>query len=342
MRQGQQNNKQRLRPRNNNNNGGSNNNNGNRKGPNPLTRSYESNGPDVKIRGTALHIAEKYVTLARDAQSSGDRVAAESYFQHAEHYYRIIAAAQAQMPSPQPIYRPDDDIDEDGEERGFGQQPGIYSSSERAYPQERGSQQSGYQGGERPPQAERAYQGESAPGDRGGYQGDRPQQDRGYQGERRPYQGERYQGDRQRGDRQHGDRGQPSGDRSFSAERNSPERPAQDRPAQDRGSPPDRSYPPRAVEQPAFDLAEAQPFVNGNGHDGEQPTGERTPLPVDAQPAGPPGYGSLPFEADDREATEGAPGDAPAFRQRRRRPNRNRPRPEEGRPAGVIEPAVEE
>src|SRR6266516_3529908 len=87
----------------------------NRKGPNPLTRSYESNGPDVKIRGTALHIAEKYVQLARDAQASGDRVAAESYLQHAEHYYRIVAAAQAQMPQPQPVFRSDEEGDEDEE-----------------------------------------------------------------------------------------------------------------------------------------------------------------------------------------------------------------------------------
>ncbi|MCK5934663.1 MAG: DUF4167 domain-containing protein, partial [Fulvimarina manganoxydans] len=55
-----------------------------RKGPNPLTRSYESNGPDVKIRGTAQHVAEKYSTLARDAAASGDRVMAENYLQHAE------------------------------------------------------------------------------------------------------------------------------------------------------------------------------------------------------------------------------------------------------------------
>ena len=68
--------------------------NNNRKGPNPLTRSYESNGPDVKIRGTAQHVAEKYLQLARDAQSSGDPVMAENYLQHAEHYFRIIAAAQ--------------------------------------------------------------------------------------------------------------------------------------------------------------------------------------------------------------------------------------------------------
>ena len=75
-----------------------NNNNNNRRGPNPLTRNYESNGPDVKIRGSAQQIAEKYAALARDAMSSGDRVMAENYLQHAEHYNRIIAAAQAQMP----------------------------------------------------------------------------------------------------------------------------------------------------------------------------------------------------------------------------------------------------
>src|SRR5476649_2289778 len=67
----------------------------NRRGPNPLTRSYESNGPDVKIRGNAHHVAEKYLQLARDAHTGGDPVAAENYLQHAEHYYRLIAAAQA-------------------------------------------------------------------------------------------------------------------------------------------------------------------------------------------------------------------------------------------------------
>lgn len=70
-----------------------------RKGPNPLSRTYESNGPDVKIRGTALHVAEKYQQLARDAQASGDRIMSENYFQHAEHYLRIVAAAQP----PQPV-----------------------------------------------------------------------------------------------------------------------------------------------------------------------------------------------------------------------------------------------
>jgi hypothetical protein len=73
---------------------------------------YESNGPDVKIRGTASHIAEKYLQLARDAQSSGDPVAAENYFQHAEHYFRLIAAAQEQFRQSQPYYQ------QQGEMRG--------------------------------------------------------------------------------------------------------------------------------------------------------------------------------------------------------------------------------
>jgi hypothetical protein len=69
----------------------------NRKSQNPLARSFESNGPDVKIRGTPAHIAEKYISLARDAQSSGDPVLAENYLQHAEHYSRIIMAYREQM-----------------------------------------------------------------------------------------------------------------------------------------------------------------------------------------------------------------------------------------------------
>ena len=67
-----------------------------RKTQNPLSRNFESNGPDVKIRGNASHIAEKYSSLARDAQSNGDTVMAENYLQHAEHYNRIVASAQVQ------------------------------------------------------------------------------------------------------------------------------------------------------------------------------------------------------------------------------------------------------
>jgi Domain of unknown function (DUF4167) len=63
---------------------------------NPLKRFYESNGPDVKVRGPAALVAEKYLQLARDAHASGDLIAAEGYLQHAEHYKRLIAAAEGQ------------------------------------------------------------------------------------------------------------------------------------------------------------------------------------------------------------------------------------------------------
>ena len=92
----------------------------NRRGPNPLTRSYESNGPDVKIRGNAHHVAEKYLQLARDAHTGGDPVAAENYLQHAEHYFRLIAAAQAaqalaQSGQQRPPGEDEDDLDDDGD-----------------------------------------------------------------------------------------------------------------------------------------------------------------------------------------------------------------------------------
>ncbi len=54
--------------------------------------SYDSNGPDGKVRGTAQQVLEKYQALGRDATSAGDRVSAEAYFQFAEHYYRVVSA----------------------------------------------------------------------------------------------------------------------------------------------------------------------------------------------------------------------------------------------------------
>jgi len=124
MRQGQQNRRGRGR---------------NRKGQSPLTRSFESTGPDVKIRGTPSHIAEKYMSLARDASSSGDPVLAENYLQHAEHYNRIIMAFRDQQISqgggdmnggvarPRTFNEGDgdefDDEGDDGDMQPFHQQP---------------------------------------------------------------------------------------------------------------------------------------------------------------------------------------------------------------------------
>ncbi len=126
MRQGQN---KRMRGRNNNNNN-------NRRGPNPLTRSYESNGPDVKIRGTAHHVAEKYLQLARDAQTSGDPVMAESYLQHAEHYFRLIAAAQLQQQQAQGGMAPSSEADDGDDDEDFGSLPDRFASPhERVAPQ---------------------------------------------------------------------------------------------------------------------------------------------------------------------------------------------------------------
>jgi hypothetical protein len=121
---------------------------------NPLSRMYESNGPDVKIRGSASHVAEKYLQLARDAQSSGDPIAAENYYQHAEHYFRLIAAAQEQFRQNQPYFQQQqqqqgdmrgaagddfEDGDDDAQPAMGGepyapQQPQFYQREQQPYP----------------------------------------------------------------------------------------------------------------------------------------------------------------------------------------------------------------
>ena len=100
-------------------NGGSSNNNGG--GYNNPNRSFDSNGPEVKIRGSATQVYEKYLQLARDANSSGDRVMAENYLQHAEHYFRIMAAQQqAQQQNHQ--QNPQNGV-QNGRPPGQGDQP---------------------------------------------------------------------------------------------------------------------------------------------------------------------------------------------------------------------------
>ena len=75
---------------------GRNNRSNNKGGGNNRAQVYDSNGPEVRIRGTAFQICEKYEALAKDARSVGDWVLAESYLQHAEHYQRIITEINAQ------------------------------------------------------------------------------------------------------------------------------------------------------------------------------------------------------------------------------------------------------
>ena len=72
-------------------------NNHNRSGANIMNRVFDSSGPEGKVRGTPQQIIEKYQLLTRDAQLSGDRVAAENFQQHAEHYMRLLADAQREI-----------------------------------------------------------------------------------------------------------------------------------------------------------------------------------------------------------------------------------------------------
>ncbi len=107
------------------NNGGS---GGGGGGFNP-NRTFDSSGPEIKICGSASHVYEKYLQLARDANSGGDRVMAENYLQHAEHYYRIMAAQQAQLAQYQAQQAA----------QNANRQPGPDGQPQQPQPQQQGS-----------------------------------------------------------------------------------------------------------------------------------------------------------------------------------------------------------
>ena len=75
-------------------------------------QTFDSNGPNVKIRGNAYQVFERYVALAREASASGDRIAAENLYQHAEHYFRVMNANGEG--NPQGVPRPTTPADRDG------------------------------------------------------------------------------------------------------------------------------------------------------------------------------------------------------------------------------------
>jgi hypothetical protein len=237
-----------MRGRNNNNN----NNNGSRRGPNPLSRPYESNGPDVKVRGTAQHIAEKYLQLARDAQSSGDHVMSENYLQHAEHYFRIVLAAQEllaeqtgqQFPPQRQFGEEEGEEGEDGDANG---NPGA--------PQQQGYGQGERQQGRNEPRHQDNRNADSRFDNRQERQ-DRPQydrnQDRQQDGGERPRNENRgdqgYRGERP--DNRNEGRGEFRQDR-YQQDRPQQDRPErQDRPQQDR---PQQDRNERFERRPRFD-----------------------------------------------------------------------------------------
>jgi len=135
---------------------------------NIINRVFDSSGPEGKVRGTPQQIIEKYQMLARDAQLSNDRVAAENFLQHAEHYTRMLAEAMKEMAAEQ-----------EARQQQYQQAGGGQNGSAG------GGQNGGNGGGQ--PRAERQGDGR----ERGEHRGDRPERgegrDRGDRGERRDY-----------------------------------------------------------------------------------------------------------------------------------------------------------
>lgn len=159
---------------NNHNHGG---NNGQRR-VNPRVQTFDSNGPDVRIRGNAIQITEKYLTLARDATAAGDRILAESYFQHAEHYQRMLNEANEEFARNNPQAAQQQQQQQQGGEGAEAQQqqPGIDGTGEQPVvalndldqgflvgnrqQQQQGNQQPQAEGGEaQQPQPRAAQQG---------------------------------------------------------------------------------------------------------------------------------------------------------------------------------------
>jgi hypothetical protein len=255
----------------------------NRRGPNPLTRSYESNGPDVKIRGNAHHVAEKYLQLARDAHTGGDPVGAENYLQHAEHYFRLIAAAQAAQALAQSGQQrapgdDDDDSEDDGDFGGLSDRFASPAERQNAYqqPQQPGFQPQPSAAPSVPqPFVERpAYEGERQGGnDRGGFA---PRQDR---------QGNRFQDRGPRPDRQFQDRNDGYRDNRHGRDG----RPRDFRPYRDPQQPREAGPDAAAAGLPSFITASPRPSNGDLTSAVPSPDTLASPMPIatpEAAPAG--------------------------------------------------------
>src|SRR5579859_2850828 len=100
---------------------------GNRPRPPHRVQVFESSGPSVKIRGNAYQVFERYIALAREAASAGDRIAAENLYQHAEHYFRVMNAdgnGQGQMP-PRPMTPADTEMTQPEPDPGAAMQAPV-------------------------------------------------------------------------------------------------------------------------------------------------------------------------------------------------------------------------
>jgi Domain of unknown function (DUF4167) len=102
---------------------------GNRPRPPHRVQVFDSSGPSVKIRGNAYQVFERYIALAREAASAGDRIAAENLYQHAEHYFRVMNAdgngQGNQMVPPRPMTPADTEMTQPEPETDGAAQPPV-------------------------------------------------------------------------------------------------------------------------------------------------------------------------------------------------------------------------
>ena len=235
---------------------------GNQSNPN---RAYESNGPEgTKVRGNAQTIYEKYQQLARDANSSGDRVLAENHLQHAEHYFRMIRQMQPTRPVSEFVQRDPfsngfDDYDDDMDGNDGEQDENAVVGAEDAQPSF--DEPVRYENRDNN-NRDRNNNGNFKDRDRNNGQGNFKDRDRNFKD--REFRDRDRNNDRQQSDRPQGDR--------FQNDRPQNDRPQNDRPQADRQQGEPRSFEPRQNNNQnsnpnfAANNAPAQPEYDENGN----------------------------------------------------------------------------
>jgi hypothetical protein len=232
-------------------------------------RALESNGPEgVKVRGNAQTVYERYQQLARDAGSAGDRVLAENFLQHAEHYFRLIRAMQPTRPAAEIIGRDQfiSGFDVDFEDES-GEAVEAETTESEAEPRDR----NGWR--DRDDRRDRFRDRDERPRE------DRPREDRTREDRSRD---ERPREERQRDDRPRGDR--PEGGRRdrWRDRDERPERTREDRPGRD---PLPVIEPSGGVIAPATDRAPSPTLRSEDGAESQAPDFLR-PRPPRAEPEG--------------------------------------------------------
>jgi hypothetical protein len=249
-------------------------------------RAFDSNGPDgVKVRGNAQHVFEKYQQLARDASSAGDRILAENYLQHSEHYFRLVRAMQPTKPAAEILrdnYSSGMDVDFEDES---GAQAAAEADAAAANAEAEGGQTEGSDGDNQQPRGER-------------WRDDRQRDDRPRSRDRWRDRDERRGDDRQRDDRQRDDRPRD-------------ERPRDDRPREDRQRD-DRPRGDREDRQPREDRQRDR-YENRRDREDRGERQERDPLAVVEPQAAPLLAKETPAPSPVLRDEDGGESHAPAF-----------------------------